>query len=225
MPEDTIPKPTRRKRTVRPGSKAPLPPDQKHMEKRRRGRERDIQNAMENADMMAANAPAVPAKKVSIRPDMMGNRLWMLRNKDVGGIKRRFETPEDMRVAVLDYFAWNDTHPLTEHKVTHHQGQRLALDEPKMRAMTQTALCLHIGLNRSCWKDYGSREGYEEIVRTTNEAIYAQKFEGAAAGLLSPNVIIRDLGLKDRTDLTSDDEGVTGILRKVIEASGSGPKG
>ncbi|MDC9826565.1 terminase small subunit, partial [Devosia sp. ZB163] len=35
-----------------------------------------------------------------------------------------------------------------------------------------------------------------------DEIIRAQKFEGAAAGLLNPNIIARDLGLADKQELT-----------------------
>ena len=35
--------------------------------------------------------------------------------------------------------------------------------------------------------------------------IYEQKFTGAAAGLLNPNIIARDLGLADKTDHASSD--------------------
>jgi hypothetical protein len=34
------------------------------------------------------------------------------------------------------------------------------------------------------------------------DIIYTQKFTGAAAGFLNPNIIARDLGLKEHTDTT-----------------------
>jgi hypothetical protein len=40
------------------------------------------------------------------------------------------------------------------------------------------------------------------------DIIYNQKFEGAAAGLLKENIIARELGLKDQSDITSGGEKI-----------------
>jgi hypothetical protein len=39
-----------------------------------------------------------------------------------------------------------------------------------------------------------------EVITRIDKYIYNQKFEGAAAGFLNPNIIARDLGLADKTD-------------------------
>jgi hypothetical protein len=56
-------------------------------------------------------------------------------------------------------------------------------------------------------KDEISKD-FSKVITHIREIIYRQKFEGAAAGFLNPNIIARDLGLKDRTDLTTDDEKI-----------------
>lgn len=205
----------------RPGS-VDTTPTEAFIEKRRLGIERADRASTRTREMLDAydaadRAPRVVPKRqaVSARPDMMGNRMWMLKTSDK--VKRIFETPEDLRAAVLSYFDWNDTHPLADHKVVHHQGTLIPITTPKMRAMSKAALCLHIGINRSTWTNYGKREGYEDIVLGANEAIYTQKFEGACADLLNSSIIVRDLGLKDRTDVTSDDESISEVIRRVIE--------
>lgn len=158
------------------------------------------------------------------RPDMIGNRLWALRESHTQGNPRIFETPEDMRVAVLDYFTWMEENPLYEAKVVQNMGQPDLISLPKMRAMSQESLCMHLGIARSTWVGYREREGFEEIVANTETAIYAQKFEGAAADLLNASIITKELGLKERIDHTSGDERVTGITRVVVESSSEAPE-
>ena len=87
MPEDnTAVKPTRRTR-VRPGSKAavtaPLTPEGKkaHLQKRLKRIQQDIKEAEAIADGAAAVA-LTQRQKTTIRPDMLGNRLWLLKNRD-----------------------------------------------------------------------------------------------------------------------------------------------
>lgn len=154
-----------------------------------------------------------------IRPDMVGNRLWMLAKGKLGA-PRHFDSPDAMREAVADYFTWVEKNPLYEFKTTQFQGAVVRMHLPKMRAMSKRALCLHLGITRATWDAYRVREGFEELVKGIEDAIYAQKFEGAAADLLSPMVICRDLGLKDRSDITSGDDPITDIIRTVIRDAG-----
>ena len=43
------------------------------------------------------------------------------------------------------------------------------------------------------------------VTKKVEQIIYNQKFAGATAGLMNPNIIARDLGLSDKTDHTSSD--------------------
>lgn len=45
-----------------------------------------------------------------------------------------------------------------------------------------------------------------EIIRAIDKVMYAQKFEGAAAGAFNANIIARDLGLADSSKLTVTEE-------------------
>ena len=47
---------------------------------------------------------------------------------------------------------------------------------------------------------------YADIIHAIDKEIYEDKFTGAAAGIYQTNIIARDLGLKDRRDLTTDDD-------------------
>ncbi len=216
-------KPPRRKRVRdvkarRPGS-TPYRPTREDLEKRRR----QIDEKLLALQALPAPLEADEPKPATTRPDMMGNTLWMLHRRN-GTIPRTFETPEILAAAVNSYFDWTKDNPLYEVKmraprVLEGEETPVEVKTPKMRAMSKTRLCLHIGISRQGWDNYRTLKGYEGIWEATMDAIYAQKFEGAAADLLNATIITRDLGLKERTDVTSGDEPISEIVRTIV-ASG-----
>ncbi|ELL1837521.1 hypothetical protein Q6O31_001293 [Salmonella enterica] len=77
----------------------------------------------------------------------------------------------------------------------------------KMRAMTITGLTLFLDVTLETWRTYRMREDLSEVVTRAEQIIYDQKFSGAAADLLNANIIARDLGLKEQSqveDVTPD---------------------
>ncbi|GAA0484367.1 hypothetical protein GCM10009413_20670 [Tatumella punctata] len=76
-----------------------------------------------------------------------------------------------------------------------------------MRAMTIVGLCIFLDIARSAWYTFKAMEGFSDITTRAEEIIYDQKFSGAAADLLNANIIARDLGLKEQSqveDVTPD---------------------
>ena len=70
-----------------------------------------------------------------------------------------------------------------------------------MRAATIVGLCLYLGISRDTWYDWReTRPDLSDIMDAAESAIYSQKFEGAAAGLLKENIIAREMGLADKQD-------------------------
>lgn len=69
-----------------------------------------------------------------------------------------------------------------------------------MRAMTIGGLCLFLDIAPDTWFRYAKMEGFSDVTREIEEAIRLQKFAGAAAELLNPNIIARDLGLADKRE-------------------------
>lgn len=60
---------------------------------------------------------------------------------------------------------------------------------------------------------------FSAVINKIEEIIYQQKFEGAAVGLFNSNIIARDLGLRDKQDLTSNGEQIatpTAIQVQII---------
>ena len=132
-----------------------------------------------------------------------GNQFWKARTKH--GRDKLFASHEALWEACQEYFQWVEDNPLYENKVGFFQG--VAVQEPvaKMRAMTIGGLCIFLDITEQTWFAWRKDEDFSEVVTRVESIIRAQKFEGASADLLNPNIIARDLGLSDKVeqDLTT----------------------
>jgi len=147
----------------------------------------------------------------------IGNQFWKLRSKH--GRDKLFTTPELMLEAAYEYFKWCEENPLIE---IDYRGSNppAKIELPKMRAYTMQGLTIFLHVNTIYFnrfegeqkekKDELSKD-FCKVVTHIREIIYNQKFIGAAAGFLNPNIIARDLGLKERTDITTEDQPITTI--------------
>ena len=126
----------------------------------------------------------------------VGNAVWKGRT-DPGGRPAKFDKPEDLGAACAEYFEWVDANPLYEAKAFSN-GTTASL--PRMRAMTVGGLCLYLNIGEQTWRDYKAKPDFSEVTSFAEQVMRSQKFEGAAAGLLCPNIIARDLGLADKTE-------------------------
>lgn len=155
-----------------------------------------------------------------------GNRFWEARTKH--GRDKIFQSPEDFWTACTEYFQWVEDNPLWETKVTQFQGSVIDMPVAKMRAMTKAGLCFFLGIDERTFNRYrdGNDEDFCRVAREAEHVIFQQKFAGAAADLLNPNIIARDLGLADKQQTEhsgsidinkmSDEE----LERKIAELSG-----
>ena len=128
-----------------------------------------------------------------------GNRFWEARSSH--GRNPKFESPEALWSACNEYFAWVEENPLYEVKAFAFQGVVAQESIPKMRAMTISGLCLFLDIAESTWTAYRGKEDFSWVTSRAEKFIYEQKFSGAAADLLNANIIARDLGLKDNSEV------------------------
>lgn len=129
-----------------------------------------------------------------------GNRIWASRKR--AGLKPRYQNPDDLWTDCVAYFEWVHDNPLQEVKLVSYQGVSKQISVPKMRAMTLAGLWLHIGIAAETWNDWRkNRTDLSEVIARVEMVIYEYKFTGAAADLLNPNIIARDLGLADKSDV------------------------
>lgn len=139
-----------------------------------------------------------------------GNRFWELRSKH--GRDKIFETPEIMWNAACEYFDYITANPLKNEEIVKYKDYYEIVEMNKMRAFTLTGLCLFLDVNTVYFTQFeeglkGKKDdlsnGFSKVITRIRETIYSQKFEGAAANLLNPNIIARDLGLNENIDHTS----------------------
>lgn len=134
-----------------------------------------------------------------------GNKFWELRSSH--GRKPIFAKPEDLWAACCEYFQWVENNPLQETKGFAFQGKVTKETFPKMRAMTMDGLCLFLDIDQQTWANYRAKDDFLGVVTRAESVMRSQKFAGAAAELLNPNIIARDLGLKDGQEHTGANGG------------------
>jgi hypothetical protein len=82
-----------------------------------------------------------------------------------------------------------------------------------MRAMTEDALCLHLSISTRTWRQWAEekndayRPDLAPVIERARTIIRDQKFAGAAAGLLNPILVARDLGLADKQEISGPNGG------------------
>ena len=153
----------------------------------------------------------------------LGNKFWKLRSKH--GRDKLFATPELLWEAACEYFQWCEDNPLYETRGFAYQGVVTKEEFPKMRAMTLSQLCFYLHCNEAYFRTFKRQlpEGekdFNTVIHDIEKTIYDQKFQGASADLLNANIIARDLGLKERTDMTSDDEPIN-IIKLIRKDEGT----
>lgn len=87
-----------------------------------------------------------------------------------------------------------------------YQGEIVKTELPKMRAMTLGQLCFYLHCNEAYFRNFKlqlpeGEEDFNTVIKEIEEIIYSQKFQGAAADLLNPNIIARDLGLSEKSQI------------------------
>lgn len=139
-----------------------------------------------------------------------GNEFWKQRSRH--GVKPKFPEGEEGAQMLLeaceDYFAWAAGNPLKEDKVFSYEGDTFHDEVTKLQAFTIIGLCLFIDITTRQWREWRTaRPDLLPVIEWAEDVIRHQKFVAAAAGLLNANIISRDLGLADKTELTGPGGG------------------
>jgi hypothetical protein len=150
-------------------------------------------------------------------PAPKGNEFWKVRSSH--GRNPVFATPEALWSGAQEYFKWAHTNPLQEEKVFAYQGEITRTTIAKMQAMTVAGLCMFLDITDTTWENYCKKEGFLAVTSQIKTVIRQQKFVGAAADLLNPNIIARDLGLVEKREHsgTISFEGLADRVRRAKE--------
>lgn len=153
----------------------------------------------------------------------IGNQFWKMRSKV--GRDRLFASPDDMWDAAAEYFNWCDSHPWWRNegvKSGEKAGQIMKI--PIARPYTIQGLTNYLNCNVQYFSDFeksikGKTDeqsiAFSIVVTRIREAIYQQKFEGAAVGAFNANIIARDLGLADKTINDTTIKGAKVIIEEI----------
>lgn len=142
------------------------------------------------------------------------NEFWRLR-KDLSEDGRKLSV-EQVYEKAQEYIDYCRNNPLISIDFRGKDIQEVAI--PKMRAMTIHGLCIHLGISTETWRDWKNDPKYFGVTTRVEEMMYTQKFEGAAAGMLNPNIIARDLGLVDKKQIEQKDPETLEELEKELNA-------
>lgn len=148
-----------------------------------------------------------------------GNKFWQARSS--AGPKPKFTDGDHLWAACVEYFDWVNDNPLYADQLVTFQGAAKHEPVAKMRAMTIGGLCLFLDVTERQWREW--RENRSDLIPVITQAeaiIYTQKFQGASADLLNPNIIARDLGLADKKQHTGKGDGA--IQHEMVESDYSG---
>lgn len=132
----------------------------------------------------------------------LGNQFWKLRSKH--GRDKLFATPELLWEAACEYFQWADENPITKQDYVGKDGEEV---QRKLgRPYTQSGMCVYLDCSEQMFREAKERKEFTEVCTRISQIIRTQKFEGASVGIFNHNIIARDLGLKDSSDITSGDQ-------------------
>lgn len=133
-----------------------------------------------------------------------GNEIWRLGLS----VRRVYSTPEELLAAACAYFDWAAEQSLNEDQSQFwtKTGTFVRNHKAHARAFTIEGLCLHAGIRRAWFYEVvKTSPEFADTVEWIRSVIWEQKFTLAAAGLLNPGLIARELGLADKQELTGKD--------------------
>lgn len=131
------------------------------------------------------------------------------------GRPRLFSRPIDLKNACDEYFTWCIDNPLMEIDYRGKDADQVSLPHP--RPFTLSGLMVYLGTSEKYWQwfrhDMEAKNNTEflYIITHVEQTIRTQKYEYAATGFFNANIISRDLGLIDKTDITSGGEPIAQI--------------
>lgn len=137
-----------------------------------------------------------------------GNQWWNLRSKH--GRDKIFATPQIMWEAAVEYFQAVDDNPLEETKpIVRSLGGDMGSEIvdhviPHKRPYTIQGLCLYLHVNTAYFRNFKLQNkdlDFNAVIQDIEDVIYRQKFEGASSGFFNANLISRDLGLAERSEV------------------------
>lgn len=153
-------------------------------------------------------------------PAPKGNQYWKIafENGNLGRPKKY--NPEELAIKINEWLEIQ-LNTFWQKEDFIKSGQTAGT---KVYLETQTPLliqdlCLYLGVNNEYFNDLEKsldnlrddkqKEDFSRIITHVRNVITVQKLQGAAVGAFNPMIIARIEGLKDKQDITSNDESIS----------------
>lgn len=139
-------------------------------------------------------------------PAPKGNEFWKLRSKH--GRDKLFATPKLLWEVAQEYFQSCIDNPI---EAQDNKGTKNVNTIKFLRPFTLKGFCIFCDASENWFKEFKYKLDKEKdkdfftVIHKIEDIIYTQKFEGATIGIYNANIIARDLGLSDKSELTGKD--------------------
>ena len=127
------------------------------------------------------------------------NKFWRLRSSH--GRKPIFQSPDDLWSAALEYFDYIDDNPEMIAEPVKHQGTSYVMGVPHRRNMSEDGLVGFLDISIQTWHNYKSNPDFLEVTEKICRIIRVHKMDGAISGQFNSNIIARELGLADKSEV------------------------
>lgn len=144
----------------------------------------------------------------------VGNQAWKARSTH--GRKPIFESPEVLWDACCEYFQWVHDNPLHVMDYAKFQGDAKPIAVPMMRNMSEDGLQIYLDIDRQTWSNYKKKADFFAVTEKVVKIIRTHKMDGAVSGLFKENIIARELGLADKSEVTTT-EPIKHIESEYVE--------
>jgi len=135
---------------------------------------------------------------------LKGNDFW--RNRSRHGVEAIFTSPKLLLEAAQEYFDWCQNNPIYK---AEWKGFKI-VNVPMMRPVTLGAFALYCGVNDVYFsqfehtKTYKGNEDFAKALGSIKQYIYEHKYNGGMVGLFNANLVLRDLGLVEKSEVKND---------------------
>lgn len=130
------------------------------------------------------------------------NQFWKLRSKH--GRNRIIKEPDVLSMAADEYFQWCIDNPILEEDFMNCAGKPTKVIKNHPRAFKKNELARFCHFAR--WESISQLKdikGFLDVITCIEGVIADQKYTYAVVGMFNSNIVARDLGLKDNTDITT----------------------
>lgn len=130
-----------------------------------------------------------------------GNQYWKARTKH--GRDRVIQSPVVLADAIDEYFQWCIDNPLIEIDFRGKDLERIELPHPRVFKKEELARFVGLSQWRLLTDLINVNRDFSQIIKEAEKVIEDQKYSYAVVGMFNANIIARDLGLKDNSEITT----------------------